>query len=294
MIANVCELIASDLEDARGDSRSQQIAHRLHRSRLPLALPALIERLHPRVPPLAFALWRAGDSRPARGPSHDHDADLGAVSIPAAFGSGRGIFGAAAACDDGADRRAEKNPWAQRLQYGRRQRRRRRLDPPGLGAHPGACCSCSGFCRSRFFCRIGFCSKRRCRKPGRCRWPGRILRSTIFTFAFFEYGDTQLAIYNTFKFGIVTATIGTLLATLIAYITNRNLFRGARYLTFFALAPLVIPGIVLAVGLVYRLHAAAAGALRHDMDSVRGLFNQRDADRIFSGRIDLQEHSPRA
>jgi ABC-type molybdate transport system permease subunit len=58
-----------------------------------------------------------------------------------------------------------------------------------------------------------------------------------------------LAIYNTFKLGLITATVGTLLATLIAYITNRNLFRGARYLSFFALAPLVIPGIVLAVGL---------------------------------------------
>jgi len=70
-----------------------------------------------------------------------------------------------------------------------------------------------------------------------------------FSFAFFEYGDTQLAIYNTFKLGLLTATIGTVLATLVAYITNRNLFRGARYLSFFALAPLVIPGIVLAVGL---------------------------------------------
>lgn len=69
------------------------------------------------------------------------------------------------------------------------------------------------------------------------------------SFAFFEYGDTQLAIYNTFKLGILTATIGTVLATMIAYITNRNLFRGARYLSFFALAPVVIPGIVLAVGL---------------------------------------------
>ncbi len=69
------------------------------------------------------------------------------------------------------------------------------------------------------------------------------------SFAFFQYDDTKLAIYNTFKLGILTATLGTLLATLIAYITNRNLFRGARYLTFFALAPLVIPGIVLAVGL---------------------------------------------
>jgi iron(III) transport system permease protein len=70
-----------------------------------------------------------------------------------------------------------------------------------------------------------------------------------FYFVFFEYGDTQRAIFNTFKLGLLTATVGTWVATLIAYITNRNLFRGARYLTFFALAPLVIPGIVLAVGL---------------------------------------------
>ncbi len=70
-----------------------------------------------------------------------------------------------------------------------------------------------------------------------------------FTFAFFQYDDTQRAIYNTFKLGVLTATVGTVIATLVAYITNRNLFKGARYLTFFALAPLVIPGIVLAVGL---------------------------------------------
>ncbi len=70
-----------------------------------------------------------------------------------------------------------------------------------------------------------------------------------FMFAFFQYDDTQRAIYNTFKLGVLTATVGTVIATLVAYITNRNLFKGAHYLTFFALAPLVIPGIVLAVGL---------------------------------------------
>jgi iron(III) transport system permease protein len=78
-------------------------------------------------------------------------------------------------------------------------------------------------------------------------WDNFTLHNLSFTF--FEYGDTQRAIYNTFKLGLITATVGTLLATIIAYITNRNLFRGARYLSFFALAPLVIPGIVLAVGL---------------------------------------------
>lgn len=70
-----------------------------------------------------------------------------------------------------------------------------------------------------------------------------------FRFAFFDYGDTQRAILNTFELGTLTATVGTLIAALIAYITNRGLFRGARWLNFFALAPLVVPGIVLAVGL---------------------------------------------
>lgn len=69
-----------------------------------------------------------------------------------------------------------------------------------------------------------------------------------FKFAF-QYSDTQRAILNTFELGILTATVGTLLAALIAYVTNRKLVYGARYLAFFALAPLVIPGIVLAVGL---------------------------------------------
>jgi len=70
-----------------------------------------------------------------------------------------------------------------------------------------------------------------------------------FAFTFFECSDTRSAILNTFKLGILTATVGTLVATLLAYITNRQLLRGSRYLSYFILAPLVIPGIVLAVGL---------------------------------------------
>lgn len=70
-----------------------------------------------------------------------------------------------------------------------------------------------------------------------------------FAYTFFDYSDTRSAILNTFKLGILTATAGTFIATLLAYITNRQLLRGARYLTFFIMAPLVIPGVVLAVGL---------------------------------------------
>ena len=70
-----------------------------------------------------------------------------------------------------------------------------------------------------------------------------------FYYTLFQYSDTQRAVINTFELGILTATAGTLLATLIAYVTNRHVLRGARFLSFFALAPLVIPGVVLAVGL---------------------------------------------
>src|SRR5205823_6617492 len=55
-----------------------------------------------------------------------------------------------------------------------------------------------------------------------------------FSYVLFQYSDTQRAILNTFKLGILTATTGTLLAMLIAYITNRNILRGARYLSFFS------------------------------------------------------------
>jgi iron(III) transport system permease protein len=47
----------------------------------------------------------------------------------------------------------------------------------------------------------------------------------------------------------LSATVGTLLAALIAYISQRRLVRGSQYLGFLATAPLAIPGIVLAVGL---------------------------------------------
>src|SRR6267378_7501610 len=95
-------------------------------------------RLHPGISPIVVALRRAGDSRPARGLAHDHDADLGVVSVSTASGSGRGFFGTAAAGDHGADRRAKENSRAQRLQHGRRQRRTEALDPSGLGPRSGA------------------------------------------------------------------------------------------------------------------------------------------------------------
>jgi iron(III) transport system permease protein len=68
-------------------------------------------------------------------------------------------------------------------------------------------------------------------------------------FVFFELSATKLAVYNTFVLGFSTASIGTVMALVIAYLTTRRAIRGYRVLGFLATAPVAIPGIVLGVGL---------------------------------------------
>jgi iron(III) transport system permease protein len=68
-------------------------------------------------------------------------------------------------------------------------------------------------------------------------------------FVFFELSETPPAIKNTFLLGTLTATIGTILAVVISYITARQSIAGWRALGFLATAPVAIPGIVLGVGL---------------------------------------------
>ena len=68
-------------------------------------------------------------------------------------------------------------------------------------------------------------------------------------FVFFELSATKLAVKNTFVLGIASATIGTLMALVIAYLTTRRAIAGYRTLGFLATAPVAIPGIVLGVGL---------------------------------------------
>ncbi|MBI4593714.1 MAG: iron ABC transporter permease [Candidatus Rokubacteria bacterium] len=70
-----------------------------------------------------------------------------------------------------------------------------------------------------------------------------------WSFTFFQYSATQSAIVNTLELGVMTATTGAILAALLAYIANRKLIAGHQALGFLALAPVVIPGVVLAVGL---------------------------------------------
>ena len=54
---------------------------------------------------------------------------------------------------------------------------------------------------------------------------------------------------NTVILGTATATIGTILALVIAYVTTRKAIAGSRVLGFLATAPVAVPGIVLGVGL---------------------------------------------
>jgi iron(III) transport system permease protein len=60
---------------------------------------------------------------------------------------------------------------------------------------------------------------------------------------------TQSAIVNTIELGVLTACVGAGLATLLAYVTNRRIIVGHQVLAFLAVAPVVIPGVVLAVAL---------------------------------------------
>jgi iron(III) transport system permease protein len=77
-------------------------------------------------------------------------------------------------------------------------------------------------------------------------WDNFTVANWSFTFL---YSSTQPAIRNTLELGILTACVGTGLAALLAYITTRRLIAGHQLLSFLALAPVVVPGIVLAVAL---------------------------------------------
>jgi iron(III) transport system permease protein len=68
-------------------------------------------------------------------------------------------------------------------------------------------------------------------------------------FVFFELSATKPALQNTFILGTLAATIGTVLALVIAYLTARQAVTGYRAIAFLATAPIAIPGIVLGVGL---------------------------------------------
>jgi iron(III) transport system permease protein len=70
-----------------------------------------------------------------------------------------------------------------------------------------------------------------------------------FHFVFFEFSATQLAIRNTLFLGITSATVGTLIGLLVAYLVQRRVIPGVWLLGVIATIPVAIPGIVLGVGM---------------------------------------------
>ena len=82
---------------------------------------------------------------------------------------------------------------------------------------------------------------------------GRGLSTANFTlanyrFLIFEHETALSTIWHTLWFSAASATLAAILALLAAYIVSRKLVRFAPILGFLAMAPFVIPGIVMAIG----------------------------------------------
>ncbi len=98
------------------------------------------------------------------------------------------------------------------------------------------------------------CPTARCSTPRSRRW--RRNSSSLGTltlhnieFVFFELSATRLAFENTLILCTSAATIGTVMAVVIAYMTARQAIAWHKALGFLATAPVAVPGIVLGVGL---------------------------------------------
>jgi iron(III) transport system permease protein len=71
-----------------------------------------------------------------------------------------------------------------------------------------------------------------------------------YKFILFEYDVTQRAIWNSLKLAFAAATLAALLGAIIAWIDLRTRIPGRKLLDYFALIPLGLPGIVVAVALI--------------------------------------------
>lgn len=81
-----------------------------------------------------------------------------------------------------------------------------------------------------------------------------------YTYLLFRHEMALTSIWNTLWFSAAAATLATVLAVLVAYIVARRLVPFGSALGFLAMAPFVIPGIVMAIGF-YAAYAAPPLAL---------------------------------
>ena len=125
---------------------------------------------------------------------------------------------------------------------------RRRIIPLGIWRYP-ALLACLAVMACAIFLPYGVLAKAAFSRA----WAQPLTRDNLtlanFSFTFFEYSATQAAILNTLELGVMTACVGAGLVALLSYITSRELVIGHQVVAFLALAPVVIPGVVLAVAL---------------------------------------------
>jgi iron(III) transport system permease protein len=76
----------------------------------------------------------------------------------------------------------------------------------------------------------------------------------------FDEAASRQTIFNTFTFSAATACVAVLIALIVAYVVSRRLVVGTGVLAGLCMAPLVIPGIVLAIGF-YAVYAPPPLAL---------------------------------
>jgi iron(III) transport system permease protein len=77
--------------------------------------------------------------------------------------------------------------------------------------------------------------------------PGN-LTTHWYSWAIFENSVTRQALVHSLEYSAAAATLALLVATLVAYMVVRRMFRMASLLGLTAMAPFVVPGIVLAIG----------------------------------------------
>jgi len=70
-----------------------------------------------------------------------------------------------------------------------------------------------------------------------------------YRFVLFEFTSGSRSIWNSLVTAVIAASVGVVIAVIVAYLAERRIVRHAALLGFLAMAPLVIPGMVFAVGL---------------------------------------------
>ena len=230
MIANTLELIASDLEEAAailGASRLW-VARDDHAARW--SLPAILSGFILSVLQALALFGSPAILGAARGLSHDHDADLVALPVPAA----RSRWPPRSRCRCSSPRpsccSSQKKLLGRRgyAAVGGKGGQRRAHPRSGRGATPRSAAASPSW-RARSSCPTASSPRPPSRARGRSRSPGTTSRSPTGRSRSCRR-STQAAIVNTLELGVLTACVGAALAALLAYVTNRKLIAGHQVL----------------------------------------------------------------